>query len=165
MYYYFNEEQSYIQIHRSKAFLWELRILKSLNDCSNFRPKSIGKRFYEPTMKQRTRTDIILIPDEQNYHEAKSTQNPTTPKLNAPMLQLILYTIKEMWHSSKHEVTSKFSLLLSGEANTDTLWETKCTSSSRWMNNWCENKYTQVPTHKEAKNIHLNFINGYQKNI
>ena len=69
----------------------------SLNDCSNFRPKSIGKRFYELTMKQRARrTDIILIPKVQDYHKAKSTQNPMTPKLNAPMLQPILYTTEEM---------------------------------------------------------------------
>ena len=72
----------------------KIKIPESLNDCSNFRPKSIGKRIYKLTTKQRTRrTNIILMP---NYDEAKSTQNPTMPKLNAPMLQLILYTIEEM---------------------------------------------------------------------
>ena len=31
----------------------------------------------------------------KTYHEAKSTQNPRTPKFNALMLQPILYTIEE----------------------------------------------------------------------
>ena len=81
MYYYFNDNQVTFRHIDLKPFYGNKESLKSLNDCSNFRPKSIGKRFYELTTKQRTRrTNIILIPDEQNYYKVKSTQNPIAPK-------------------------------------------------------------------------------------
>ena len=56
-------------------------------------------------MKQKAREiDIISIPDVQDYHEAKSIQNPMTPKhLNALMLQPILYTRAHPEPSRRHD--------------------------------------------------------------
>ena len=43
------------------------------------RPRSIGEMFSEPTTAQRMRRiDTMLIPEVQDYHEAKSMQNPMT---------------------------------------------------------------------------------------
>ena len=71
----------------------------------------MGKKFHEPTMKWRTgRTDIILIPNEKDYHKANSTQNPTTPKLNAPVLQLILYAIPHPKPLKRHDAPISMKL-------------------------------------------------------
>ena len=65
MYHYFNDDQMTFRYIDLKPFM-RITILESLNNCSNFRPKSIGKRFYEPTTKWRTRgTNIILMPNVQ----------------------------------------------------------------------------------------------------
>ena len=80
MYCYFNDNQVTFRYIDLKA-IFEKKSLKSLNECSNFRPKSIGEIFYEPTREQRIRrTNTMLIPEVQDYHEAKNTQNPMTHK-------------------------------------------------------------------------------------
>ena len=55
--------------------------------------------------------DTIPIPNVQDYHEAKSIQNPMTPKLfNAPMLQPILYTIACLKPSKRHNAPLSMKL-------------------------------------------------------
>ena len=103
---------SYIQIHRSKTPFNNQESLNSLTKCSKFRPKSIGKKFHKSSTKQKTRkiTSIPIL-DVQGYHEAKSIQNPMTPKpfpcsgasTDSP------YHQRDM-SSSKHEVTGKILL-------------------------------------------------------
>ena len=93
--------------------------------------------------KQRTRrTDIIPIPNVQDYHKAKSTQNPMTHKLfHAPMLLPILYTsahpkpLKRCDAPISMKLQSNSPYHTAGEMNRDMLQRTTHASNRRWIDN------------------------------
>ena len=135
-------------------------------------PKSIGKKFHEPAMKQKTREiNIILIPDVQDYHEAKSIQNPMTPKLfNALMLQSILYTIAHLRPSKRCDAPVSIELPSNSpyypagkQIKTCFREQNKLSAEDGWTTDVRTNIH-RYKTHEEA-NIHLEIINRYQKTI
>ena len=121
------------QNHHKKGVTFDtMEMLEGNSDCID--------RLISLVSNMKMTMDRKQSPYKPKIYQGRSRNQNTsrqnfTPKLNALMLQPILYTIEEMQCSSKHEVTSKFSILSKREANKDMPQRTKHTSSSRWLNN------------------------------
>ena len=76
-----------INLHKSKGLPKYIKIsIIPLNECSNFRPKSIGESLKEPMIKLRYEE---LTPYQYPRHRGEEQIKPYEPTkiLNAPMLQ------------------------------------------------------------------------------
>ena len=123
-------------------------------------------------MKWRTRrTNIIPIPDVQDYHKAKSTQNPMTCKLfHTPMLLLILYTSAHPKPLERPDSPISMKLQSNSPYHTVEKQIETCFREQHMLPT--EDGLTidvrtnihRYKTHKET-NICLKIINEYQKTI